>query len=157
MKRVNIFCIAPLALLFMNSACKPGTATDTTDIKPVIITEAVKYDTDDPAIWVNKADPAKSLVIGTDKDADGALYVFDLQGKIVQNKVVRGLKRPNNVDLAYGLMLNGKPTDIAVASERITHKLRIFSVPDMKPVDNGGIEIFKGETGNEYRDLMGIA
>jgi 3-phytase len=59
--------------------CKPGTTTDTTDIKPVIITEAVKYDTDDPAIWVNKADPAKSLVIGTDKDADGALYVFDLQ------------------------------------------------------------------------------
>jgi 3-phytase len=157
MKRVNIFCVAPLALLFMNSACKPGTSTDTTDIKPVIITEAVKYDTDDPAIWVNKADPAKSLVIGTDKDADGALYVFDLQGKIVADKVVRGLKRPNNVDLAYGLMLNGKPTDIAITTERISHKLRIYSLPDMKPVDNGGIDMFVGETGPEYRDLMGIS
>ncbi|WP_100341250.1 phytase [Mucilaginibacter auburnensis] len=166
MNKRNILFAAQLLVLMASSACQQNNsankaaATDTTavaEVKPVIITEPVKYDTDDPAIWVNKAEPAKSLVIGTDKDADGALYVFDLQGKIVQDKVVRGLKRPNNVDLAYGLMLNGKPTDIAVASERITHKLRIFSVPDMKPVDNGGIEIFKGETGNEYRDLMGIA
>ena len=156
MKILNLFCFAPLALLGLTS-CKPGTTADTTEIKPVIITEAVKYDTDDPAIWVNKTDPAKSLVIGTDKDADGALYVYNLQGKIVADKVVRGLKRPNNVDLAYGLMLNGKPTDIAITTERITHKLRIFSLPDMKPVDNGGIDIFVGETGNEYRDLMGIA
>jgi 3-phytase len=166
MKRLNIYCLAPLALLLLNVACKPGTSTNqnsaadtinTAEVKPVIITEPVKYDTDDPAIWVNPADPAKSLVIGTDKDADGALYVFDLNGKIIKDKVVRGLKRPNNVDLAYGLMLNGKPTDIAITTERMTHKLRIFSLPDMKPVDNGGIDIFVGETGNEYRDLMGIS
>ena len=96
-------------------------------------------------------------MIGTDKDADGALYVFDLNGKIIPDKVIRGLKRPNNADLAYGLVLNGKPTDVVITTERITHKLRIFSLPDMKPVDNGGIDAFAGETGNEYRDLMGIA
>lgn len=154
MKRVNLYSFAPLALLSLMS-CKP--AVDTNAIKPVVVTEAVKYDTDDPAIWINKADPAKSLIIGTDKDADGALYVFDLQGKIVKDKVVRGLQRPNNVDLAYGLMLGGKPTDIAITTERITHKLRIYSVPDMKPVDKGGIDVFVGETDFEYRDLMGIA
>ncbi|AMR34576.1 3-phytase [Mucilaginibacter sp. PAMC 26640] len=126
-------------------------------IKPAVITEPVKYDTDDPAIWVNKSDPSKSLVIGTDKDADGALYVYDLNGKIVADKVVHGLKRPNNVDLAYGLMLGGKPTDIAITTERLSHKLRIYSLPDMKPVDNGGIEVFVGEEGFEYRDLMGIS
>ena len=123
----------------------------------MITTEAVQFDTDDPAIWVNPKDPAKSLVIGTDKDENGALYVFDLQGKIVKDKVVRNLKRPNNVDLAYGLMLNGKPTDIAITTERMSHKLRIFSLPDMKPVDKGGIPVFEGETLPEYRDLMGIA
>ncbi|MFD0766798.1 phytase [Mucilaginibacter lutimaris] len=154
MKRRNLYSFAPLALLTL-MGCKP--AVDTNAIKPVIVTEAVKYDTDDPAIWVNKADPAKSLIIGTDKDADGALYVFDLQGKIVKDKVVRGLQRPNNVDLAYGLMLNGKPTDIAIITERISHKLRIYSLPDMKPVDKGGIDMFVGETGMEYRDLMGIS
>src|SRR5690349_1849047 len=31
---------------------------------------------DDPAIWVNPKDPAKSAVIGTDKK--GGLYVYDL-------------------------------------------------------------------------------
>ncbi|MEE1946993.1 phytase [Pedobacter sp. KR3-3] len=150
-------CTAWLALLLL-AACNANNNTDTTNsIKPVIITEPVKYDTDDPAIWINKADPSQSLIIGTDKDADGALYVFDLKGKIIADKVVRGLKRPNNVDLAYGLLLNGKPTDIAIATERMTHKLRIFSLPDMKPVDKGGIDVFIGETGPEYRDLMGIA
>lgn len=164
MKKLNtpLFIVAAALLL---GACTNGNAqqdvtakvVNSPEIKPAIVTEPVKYDTDDPAIWVNKADPAKSLVIGTDKDADGALYVFDLNGKIVADKVVRGLKRPNNVDLAYGLMLGGKPTDIAITTERMSHKLRIFSLPDMKPVDNGGIAVFAGETGYEYRDLMGIA
>lgn len=169
MKRSNLLYTPLLALALFNSACSvPGAktsaadstttaSTDTAEVKPVVITEPVKYDTDDPAIWVNPADPAKSLVIGTDKDEDGALYVFDLNGKIIQDKVVRGLKRPNNVDRAYGLMLNGKPTDIAITTERLTHKLRIFSLPDMKPVDKGGIPVFEGETGTDYRDLMGIA
>lgn len=128
-----------------------------TIIKPVLITEPVQYDTDDPAIWIDSADPSKSLVLGTDKEQDGALYVFDLAGKIIESKVIRHLKRPNNVDVEYGLQLNGKPVDIAVVTERFTHKLRIFSLPGMEPVDNGGIEIFTGESAAEYRDLMGIA
>ncbi|MGN7886954.1 phytase [Dyadobacter sp. 22481] len=126
-------------------------------IQPVFITDTVAHDTDDPAIWINPADAAQSLIIGTDKDQDGGLYVFDLQGKIQRDKSVTGLKRPDNVDIEYGLSLSGKPTDIAVTTERFTHKLRIYSVPDMKPIDNGGIEVFVGETGENVRDLMGIA
>ncbi|WP_426293006.1 phytase [Dyadobacter endophyticus] len=126
-------------------------------IQPVFITDTVAHDTDDPAIWINPADAAQSLIIGTDKDQDGGLYVFDLQGKIQHDKSVTGLKRPDNVDIEYGLSLSGKPTDIAVTTERFTHKLRIYSVPDMKPIDNGGIEVFVGETGENVRDLMGIA
>jgi 3-phytase len=130
---------------------------DTIVYQPAIVTDSVQYDTDDPAIWVNAADPAQSLVIGTDKDENGALYVFDLNGKIVAGKTVNGLKRPNNVDLEYGLTLNGKPTDIAVVTERMTHKLRIYSVPDMKPVDGGGLPMFEGDTAAGFRDLMGIS
>lgn len=126
-------------------------------LKPAVVTQTTRHDTDDPAIWIHPDDPSKSLIIGTDKDADGALYVYNLDGEIQEEKVRRDLKRPNNVDVEYGLLLNGKPVDIAVATERLTSKLRIFSLPDMTPVDGGGIEVFEGETGEEFRDLMGIA
>ena len=166
MNKVNLlFTVAAIALSV--ASCKQSSPAEqakadslgaaSPNVKPAVVTQPVLFDSDDPAIWVNPANPAQSLVIGTDKNETGALYVFDLDGKIVQNKVVKGLKRPNNVDIAYGLTLNGKPTDIAVTTERMTHKLRMFSLPDMKPVDNGGIDVFVGETGNEYRDLMGIA
>ncbi|MBC8110237.1 MAG: phytase, partial [Verrucomicrobia bacterium] len=72
-------------------------------IKPVFVTDTTRHDTDDPAIWINSENPEKSLIIGTDKNEDGALYVYDLQGKIVADKVIRNLKRPNNVDIDYGL------------------------------------------------------
>lgn len=123
-------------------------------LKPDVVTEKTNHDTDDPAIWINSKDPAKSLIIGTDKDQDGALYVYDLQGNIQADKVARNLKRPNNVDIEYGLMLNGKPIDIAVTTERLENRLRVFSLPDMKCVDNNGIEVFTGE---EERAPMGIS
>jgi len=125
-------------------------------VEPFLITDTVQYDTDDPAIWINPLDPAKSLIIGTDKEANGGLYVFNLAGKIIPEKTQK-LQRPDNIDVEYGLLLSGKPTDIAVTTERLTHKLRIYAVPEMKPIDNGGIEVFTGETGPEFRALMGIA
>jgi len=128
----------------------PGIAPDA--LKPSVITEPVKHDTDDPAIWINAKDVSQSLVVGTDKDTDGGLYVFNLEGKIVRK--VSGLKRPNNVDIAYGMRLAGKPVDIAVVTERETNKIRIFRIPDMRPVDNGGIGVFTGE---QLRGPMGIA
>lgn len=121
-------------------------------LKPVIVTEQVGYDTDDPAIWINPDDAGKSLIIGTDKDSNGGLFVFNLQGKIVHK--VPGLKRPNNVDIAYGFILNGQPVDIAVTTERETNKLRIFRLPGMQPVDKGGLDVFVGE---KEQGPMGIA
>lgn len=76
---------------------------------------------------------AQSLVLGTDKDEDGALVVFDLQGRIVAEKTVRGLRRPNNVDAEYSLWLGGAVADIAVATERYANKIRVYRLPDMKP------------------------
>ncbi|MHA4895719.1 phytase [Pedobacter sp. PWIIR3] len=145
------------AVLLLSNACSPNKTAEELAVKPLYTTDTVQFDSDDPAIWVNPNNPALSLVIGTDKDENGALYVFDLKGKSVADKTVKGLKRPNNVDIAYGLMLGGNKTDIAVTTERMTHKLRIFSLPDMKPVDNGGIPVFEGETAVMHRDLMGIA
>lgn len=126
-------------------------------LKPLVITDTTLHDTDDPAIWIHPSDPSKSLILGTDKNEDGAVYVYDLDGKIDQQRTVRGLKRPNNIDVEYGLKIGGKKVDIAVVSERLTHKVRVFSLPDMQPIDNGGFPAFEGETGEEFRDLMGIS
>jgi 3-phytase len=49
---------------------------------------------DDPAIWVNPADPAQSLIIGTAKKS--GLYTYGLDGKMVQF-LPEG--RLNNVDI----------------------------------------------------------
>jgi 3-phytase len=154
MKFSSFLPLLLLALLAPFAACgKPGLAEPQANaIKPVVVTEPTKYDTDDPAFWINPADPTKSLIVGTDKNADGALYVFDLEGKVVQR--VGDLKRPNNVDIAYGLMLGGKPTDIAVTTEREMDRLRIFRLPDMQSVDKGDLIVFGGD---KERLPMGIA
>ncbi|MDA8527803.1 phytase [Opitutaceae bacterium] len=132
----------------------PSVAANEVLVKPRVVTTAARYDTDDPAIWVNRANPADSLVIGTDKDEDGALMVFGLDGVERKDLSVRGILRPNNVDLAYDIAVGGKPTDVAVVAERYAHRLRVYSLPDMRPIDGGGIPVFEGE---RARDVMGIA
>ncbi|MDO5523397.1 MAG: phytase [Bacteroidia bacterium] len=141
-----------LLLLVIATACsQPKPSADA--IAPEFVTEQTTHDTDDPAIWVNPDNITQSLIIGTDKDTDGALYVFDLQGKIVHK--TETLKRPNNVDVAYGLMLNDSVSvDIAVATERERDMIRVFSLPDMTAIDNGGIPVFVGD---EQRLPMGIS
>ncbi|PJR04180.1 phytase [Avrilella dinanensis] len=122
-------------------------------VQPTVTTEQTPNDTDDPAIWVNPVQPEKSLILGTDKEEKtGGLYAYNLQGEIV-NKVYP-MDRPNNVDVTYGFLLNGTATDIAVVTERMTNKVRIFSLPDLNPIDNGGLDVFEGE---ELRAPMGIA
>lgn len=131
--------------------------TDTLRVTPVLVTEKVVHDTDDPAIWINPSDSTHVLIIGTDKGGDtgdGGLFAFDLSGKIIDS--VRPLRRPNNVDVAYGLTLNGNLIDVAVCTERMANSIRIFRLPDLEPVDNGGITVFDGEP-DSLKDPMGIA
>jgi len=142
---VAVLLAAPLAAL---------AASGEVPIKPRVISERVRHDTDDPAIWVNRADPSASLVIGTDKDIDGGLFVFGLDGKIHHDKTVRGLVRPNNVDIAYGVQLGKEKVDVAVVTERYAHRLRVYRLPDMAPIDGGGIPVFERELA---RDCMGVA
>lgn len=158
---VVVVIMVVAALVLAMPACRdkaddPASSTETV-VQPVYVTGAVPSDSDDPAIWVHPTEPAQSLIVGTDKKDPGGLYVFDLEGRILAERSVTGLRRPNNVDIEYGLMLAGEPVDIAVTTERLTHELRIYALPDMRAVDGGGIEVFVGETGEEYRALMGIA
>jgi 3-phytase len=61
-------------------------------------------------------------------------------------KAVPQLKRPNNVDVEYGLMLGGRAVDIAVITERLGDTIRVFRVPALQPIDGGGIPVFVGQS-----------
>ncbi|WP_343640407.1 phytase [Chryseobacterium sp.] len=145
----NLHYILALSVLPFVVSCT-GQKEVIEKLKPTVITETVIHDTDDPAIWINSQDPSKSIIIGTDKDTDGGLYAFDLNGKIIHK--VLGLKRPNNVDLEYGFILNGKKTDIAAVTERETNKVKLYSLPELKEV--GEVSVFEGET---ERGPMGVS
>lgn len=148
------FCLA-LTACGNNIKEKEIVSIDTSAIKPLVVTDTVFDDSDDPAIWIDSINPANSIVIGTDKHKEnGGLYVFDLQGKIDPKRSVTGLKRMNNVDIAYGLIINKQAVDIAVATERDKNNIRIFRLPDMQAIDNGGIPVFVNDS---LRHPMGIA
>lgn len=78
---------------------------------------------DDPAIWVNRRDPASSAVIGTDKK--GGLYVYDLAGRPLQH-LANG--RMNNVDLREGFRLGGKEVVLVTASDRTNLAVAILAL-----------------------------
>jgi 3-phytase len=138
----------------------PPAPAPTRDIRPVAATTPVANDPDDPAVWVSRADPARSLIIGTNKVAaaeGGGLYVWGLDGK--ERQVIRGLNRPNNVDVEYGFRLrNGTDIDIAAVTERNARALRLFRVrPDgsgLAPL--ASIPVFTGEQG-DHAAPMGVA
>lgn len=151
MKNKYIIAVSVLSL-FATSCGSKLAPIQKNALKPTIVTQPTPHDTDDPSIWINPTDATKSIIVGTDKDTNGGLYAYDLSGKIIAKSEV--LQRPNNVDIAYGLILNGKKVDIAVTTERETNKIRVFSLPDLKPIDNGGISVFDGEI---LRAPMGIS
>jgi len=162
----GLYVIAFCGGLVSSGLAADGNGTGKSDqlpvssIKPAVITEPVSKDADDPAVWMHPTDPARSLIIGTNKAAapDGSLNVFGIDGKTRQ--VIGNLDRPNNVDVEYGLAIGGRQTDIVVATERNRHCLRIYRVSpeEGKLVDlaPAGLPVFEGETG-DASEPMGIA
>lgn len=147
MKKINYIITLSILPFILNCS---GQGQLGKKLQPTVVTETVMYDTDDPAIWINPEDPSKSIIIGTDKDTNGGLYAFNLDGKIIHK--ILGLKRPNNVDIEYGFDLNGQKIDIAATTERETNKVKLYSLPDLKEV--GEISVFDGEA---ERGPMGIS
>ncbi len=95
-------------------------------------------DADDPAIWRNAADPARSLVIATAKQ--GGLRVYDLHAREVQSVPAPAAPDPdhapgrfNNVDLVHGLRLTTGRADLAVTSDRGSDRLRFHRIDGNRP------------------------
>jgi 3-phytase len=167
-KRRTVPAIAMLVMagLFAAAGCRrepPQTDEDSTkplpapsplskalEIDAEYATAALANDPDDPAIWVDRSDPGRSLIIGTMKVAApaGAIVVFGTDGQIRQ--VISGIDRPNNVDVEYGLQLSGRRVDIVVATERLQRQLRIFQIDpvERRLIELGRVPVLEGEPGD---------
>ncbi|WP_435099432.1 phytase [Arhodomonas sp. AD133] len=89
---------------------------------------------DDPAFWVHPSDPAKSLVLGTNKQ--GGLMAYDLSGNEVQ--YLEG-GEPNNVDLRQNVTgSDGQQITLAAASNRELNTIALYRIveatPDQQPI-----------------------
>jgi 3-phytase len=93
---------------------------------------------DDPAIWVNRENPAETLIIGTDKKR--GLNVYRLDGSLRQSLPIG---RMNNVDLREGFKLDGRSVTIVAASDRDRNAIGLFAFtpeqPDLVDVADGVI------------------
>jgi len=104
---------------------------------------------DDPAIWIHPTNAAQSLILGTDKQ--GGLHSYNMDGS--QHQVVSPNSQPDNVDVLYGFVLNGKRTDLAIASTR-GHGVSGVTIWSIDPANrnltditpNGIIKVFKAST-----------
>jgi len=135
------------ALALAAGACRQAAAPELPAVQALRATEPLSQDPDDPALWVDRRDPSSSLVLGTVKAAapEGALAVFGLDGKLRQ--LLKGPDRPNNVDVEYGLELGGISTDVAVLTERLGRRLRVYAIAPsggLRDISSGQLPILAG-------------
>lgn len=108
---------------------------------------------DDPAIWLHPSDPARSVVLGTNKAANAAvngLYAWDLDGSPATEAVgwEAGVNwtgpeahRYNNVDLRYRFPTGHEHWDIVVASNRARRTLDVFRIETDASNDFAGLTL----------------
>ena len=154
--RLWILCLVP-ALIALHVATTL-TAQDTRKSAPKPPSGVVKHvvrlmhpsvrDQDDMCFWQHPTDPAKSLVITSDKFGNH-VYVYDLEGKNLQ---VLSTRFPGNIDSRKGFPLGGKKVDIVVWNQRDRKamRLRVYKVnPETRQIEciDGGKGI---PTGRNY-------
>jgi myo-inositol-hexaphosphate 3-phosphohydrolase/signal transduction histidine kinase len=130
---VGVAVVAVAAFVLMaggtsdiDPADPPRPAPATVALRAVGETEPVPHPgdaADDAAIWRHPTDPARSTIIGTDKD--GGIAVYDLLGRELQY-LAHG--RLNNVDLRPGFPLGGRRVVLAGASNRADDTIVLYRV-----------------------------
>jgi 3-phytase len=103
---------------------------------------------DDPAIWVHPTDPAKSLVVTTNKKL--GLDVHDLAGRRVSSLPIG---RVNNVDLRDGFVLGGKPVTLLAASNRTTQGISLLR---LDPATRRLVDVADGVIPTGFADPYGL-
>lgn len=130
-----LLLVAPAAWLLQVSAAH----AQVVPVEPTVETEPVPNAgdaADDPCVWVNKADPSLSTIIGTDKL--GGLAVYGLDGQELHYLADGEM---DNVDIRYGFYLGDKQEAIVTAGNRTTNSISIYRVD---PETRGLVDVAAG-------------
>lgn len=80
---------------------------------------------DDIAVWIHPNSPEKSVIIGTEKEEGGGLWVYNLRGEALS---VKRDGSTNNVDLRQGNMFGLNQTQLIAASNRKDNGLALYQL-----------------------------
>jgi 3-phytase len=148
--RAKVGIIAGLLVLSVfvaTSLMVSGNVLDTATLEtvnPTVETDPVPSSgdaADDPAIWINPADPAQSTIIGTNKR--GGLAVYDLKGKQLQYLADGEM---DNVDLRDGFKLGGQTVSLVTAGNRADNSIAIYRVnPQTRQLEQAAVRKIKHE------------
>ena len=81
---------------------------------------------DDPAIWHNHKEPAKSIIFGTNKKS--GVHAYDLKGS---DQRFYALGKVNNIDIRQEVQLGEKYIDILGGSNRTDNSVIIYGVDSL--------------------------
>jgi 3-phytase len=152
-KLVSWADIAGALNLAAGAAIDPRTApaSDVRFVRPIMETAPVETDgdsADDPAIWVDRNDPTRSIIIGTQKQS--GLYVYDLSGAVLQF-LPDG--RMNNVDVRDGFRLGNQTVSLVASSNRTNDSISIYRVD---PVARRLVDVADGVQATGLLDPYGL-
>lgn len=137
MKKISIISIfVSIFMFFTNSQCERISEGSSKASKAISLSVVADLETeplkrvspkddaaDDPAIWINKSNPAQSRIIGTDKK--NGLAVYDMQGKEL---FFYPDGRMNNVDVRYDFPFGNKKIDIVACSNRSDKCINLYQI-----------------------------
>lgn len=135
----------------LDSAISKRQKSITKNVHAAVETEHRDYDpgddsVDDMAIWINKKDRNKSVVIGTDKDSGVAVY--DLKGKMIH---FYDTGATNNVDVRYDFPYSNDTIDIVALTNRKRNSIQIFKInKETFGLELIGEDILKADFGKVY-------
>ena len=117
------------------------------DVETAPVSSAEREDAaDDPAIWYNKANPEKSIIIGTNKVS--GLYTYDLMGQEIDYSASGKM---NNVDVRDGFPFQNRSIVLVGATNRTTQGISLFEL-----FSNGTLSEKIGEIKTNVDDVYGF-
>ncbi|MFV8755230.1 phytase [Nannocystaceae bacterium ST9] len=129
MTRLRSVALAGPSLGLLLGACSPAEGSSdeppTFSVEARAETEPSMGDPDDVAVWRNPLDPARSLIVATDKS--GGIQLYDLEGRLIQDRRDGVM---NNVDLRADVPL-GDPlgvTTLIATSNRTSDSLDLYAI-----------------------------